>query len=600
MALLGIDLGTTFSAVAHLDEHGHPVTLTNAEGELTTPSVVLFDEGGDVVVGREARRAALVEPDRVAEHVKRYMGDPYYPKTIGGRRLSPPAISALILKKLKQDAERKVGKIDGAVITVPAYFDEGRRQATAAAGEMAGLRVIDIINEPTSAALAFAYQILLKEKEANPRAREQQGHARLTTADIAAAFARTSGGAERTVVVYDLGGGTFDVTVLTVKGSALAVRATAGDVRLGGRDWDERLFDHMADTFVRAHGADPRDEPHTRQNLMLTAEEAKKVLSNRAQTRYVVHHAGKTQSGDVTREAFERMTEDLLYRTENRLNRVIRQAQLTWDKVDQVLAVGGSTRMPQVLAMLRRVTGKEPNVSLSPDEAIAHGAAIHAAVRTVGGGGGAGGGVSPAATGPPPLVVPPARAVPPPLPVGAAGEPPPAAATVDEAGGGPAVAASGTVGRFTNRVTDVLRSIRTTNVNAHSLGVAAQLADGQPVVSVLIKQNTQLPVSVRKRFGTVSDNQSVVTVRVVEGESSIPEECIQVGSCTIRGLPPGLPRGSPVEVTFSYDNSGRLHVEAVEGRSGNWATVAIERRSGMNRTKTELEAEQQVLRAKVS
>ena len=329
MPVLGIDLGTTFSAMAYLDRNGTPITVPNAEGELTTPSVVLFEQNGDLVVGREARRAALCEPDRVVECVKRYMGDDFYPFTIDGQRFTPSAISALILKKLKQDAELRVGPIEGAVITVPAYFDEVRRRSTAEAGRLAGLHVIDIVNEPTAAALAYAYR-RFKDPQAD-RTVEEVGK------DIASQKPSTA-------VVYDLGGGTFDVTLIRIDGADLQVLATGGDVHLGGRDWDERLTDYMAGEFLAAHETDPRQDPISRQNLMLTAEEAKRVLSQRRQATFVINHAGSVFRGDITRDKFNQLTEDLLYRTESRVGRVVRQAELTWENVDQVLLVGGSTR----------------------------------------------------------------------------------------------------------------------------------------------------------------------------------------------------------------------------------------------------------------
>ena len=555
MATVGIDLGTTFSAIAYLDEHGRPITIPNSDGELTTPSVVLFDPGGEVVVGREARRVALSEPDRVAEDVKRYMGDPTYPKTFDGKKLSPPAISALILKKLKQDAERRIGPIDGTVITVPAYFDEGRRQATAAAGQIAGLKVLDIINEPTSAALAYAYGFLIKSSQ--------------------------NQGGERIVVVYDLGGGTFDVTVLRIRGKDLTVLATAGDVRLGGRDWDERLFSHMAEQFKAQHGLDPRDDPMSRQAFMLQAEETKKILSKRPQTRFVVSHAGKSLSGQITREQFDEMTADLLYRSESRLERVIEQAKLDWSKVDQVLATGGSTRMPQAQEMLRRVTGKDPDISLSPDEAVAQGAAIYASMSV------AKASSPPKPQAPSSLAKP--AATPPPLPKGAAPRPAIPALPL------------GTEGKAqgTGQAADLLRTINTTNVNSHSLGVIVKSAEGQERVSFLIPHNTPLPVSVTKRYGTISEQQSTVTVRIVEGESKFPDECIPVGSCQIKLLPAKLPKGSPIDVTFRYDNSGRLHAQAVEPSTGTWASAVIERRSWLDADKIKL-SQQEVAKLKVS
>lgn len=550
MAIVGIDLGTTFSTIAYLDEHGKPITLPNSDGELTTPSVVLFDPGGEIVVGREARRVALSEPDRVAEDVKRYMGDPTYPKAFDGKKLSPPAISALILKKLRQDAERRVGPIDGAVITVPAYFDEGRRQATAAAGQIAGLKVLDIINEPTSAALAYAYSFLIKSSQ--------------------------NEGGERIVVVYDLGGGTFDVTVLRIRGKDLTVLATAGDVRLGGRDWDERLFNHMAEQFKAQHGLDPRDDPMSRAALMLQAEETKKILSKRPQTRFVVSHAGKSLSGQITREEFDELTADLLYRSESRIDRVIEQAKLDWSKVDQVLATGGSTRMPQVQEMLRRVTGKEPDISLSPDEAVAQGAAIYASMS-----------VAKASDAPKSHVPSSAQpaVTPPPLPRDFPARPQTPALPASSAGKG--------------QPADLLRAINTTNVNSHSLGVIVKSAEGQERVSFLIPHNTPLPVSVTKRYGTVSNQQSTVTVRIVEGESKFPDECIPVGSCQIKLLPAKLPKGSPIDVTFSYDNSGRLHARAIEPSTGTWASAVIERRSWLDAARIKA-SQQEVAKLKVS
>lgn len=276
-SFLGIDLGTTFSAVAIVGSDGQPKTLPNADGELTTPSVILFDSDDRVIIGRDARRAAAVEPEHVATDVKRHLGDPDYPRLIRGRRYSPVELSALILKKLVQDAEQTHGPVAGAVVTVPAYFDEGRRQATAAACSIAGIRLLDILNEPTAAALAFAYRELLAREPRTPVAR------------AAAAAARP-----RTSVVYDLGGGTFDATALRFEPGRVRVLATAGDVQLGGRDWDERIAHHLADRFLHEHAIDPRDDPMSRQALFTAAEEAKKELSKRGQTRVAIGHGGKT------------------------------------------------------------------------------------------------------------------------------------------------------------------------------------------------------------------------------------------------------------------------------------------------------------------
>ena len=569
MPYIGIDLGTTFSAMAYLDRDGKPVTIPNAEGDLTTPSVVLFESETEVIVGREARRASLAEPDRVAEDVKRYMGDDFYPRVLLGQRLSPITLSAMILRKLMQDARARAGSIDGAVITVPAYFDEFRRQATAAAAELAGLRLLDIINEPTAAALAYAYRGFVAD-------------------------GTVARGQPRTVLVYDLGGGTFDVTLLRTVGGDLTVLATAGDVRLGGRDWDERLFNHLADLFVREHGDDPRDDPLSRQQLMSLAEEAKKDLSRRTHTPYVVNHAGKSLRGQITRAEFDQLTADLLFRSESRVSRVLRDAGLAWDAVDELLAVGGSTRMPQVQEMLQRISGKTPNTSVSPDEAVAHGAAIHAAIAVA-----AHGGEAPAA----PAATPPAGGEGPPPAEPSAGQEgdalsqlAAATTTIQRPAADPAPAIDAAEEKkflawLGDKLVRLLRSVHTTNVNAHSLGVVAEDRAGRRFVRHLIARNSRLPAAASRCFATVTTNQRRVTVEIVEGESEAVDYCLAVGTCVITQLPAGLPRGSPIEVTFRYDRSGRLHVQAVHLASGAWAETLIQRGGGVDPQKIHLSRE---------
>lgn len=554
MGFLGIDLGTTFSAMATLGRDGQPDVIANAEGELTTPSVVLFDSETEIIVGREARRVALAEPELVAEDIKRHMGDRCFPRLIGGREYSPVMLSALILRKLKQDAARRLGEVEAAVITVPAYFDEGRRQATAEAGRQAGLRVLDLLNEPTAAALAYAFQQFLAEGgEASDLAEAEQ---RVTRA--------------RTSVVYDLGGGTFDVTVLRFEPGQLQVLATAGDVQLGGRDWDSRLADHLASEFLKQHQADPRDDAMGRQHLMQVAEELKKELSTRQRARYVVGHGGRQLSGQLTREQFETLTGDLLFRTESRLNRVLQDAGVRWTQVDEVLTVGGSTRMPQVAAMLERVTGRQPNTSLSPDEAVAQGAAVHAAMCLAKGTTASAASSAPAAA------------------AAASGQLPEPS---DADAVAPVTNQSHLLARLGEKVTHLLRTLRTSDVNAHSLGVVATKRDGQQVVSVMIPRNTSLPAKVTRCFGTQRHDQRRVSVQVVEGEADDPKACLLVGTCHIMKLPERLPKGSPVEVTFQYDGSGRLHVEAVHLPSGSWAETLIERQAGVSPERIHLNRE---------
>jgi molecular chaperone DnaK len=350
---IGIDLGTTFSVLAYIDSGGRPVTAPNGQGDLLTASAVYFDDN-DVIVGREARKSSVINPDVFAECFKRDMGAPACRRKIRGFDVPPEVLSAFVLARMKQDAEPRLGPIQKVVVTVPAFFDETRRRATQEAGRLAGLDVMDIINEPTAAAVAFGYQ---------------HGFLNLRT-----------GGAEKPlrVLVYDLGGGTFDVTVLEISGTEFRALATDGDVQLGGRDFDERLVSHLAEQFQAAHGVDPRSDPQDAAQLWLDAIEAKHSLTERAKTNVVCFHAGIRFRQEVTRQQFEEMTCDLVERSETTASLVVNQSGLTWDQIDRVLLVGGATRMPMVVEMLRRTTGKEPDRSMSPDEVVAHGAALYA------------------------------------------------------------------------------------------------------------------------------------------------------------------------------------------------------------------------------
>ena len=349
---IGIDLGTTYSVLARLDESGQPVTLANAEGDRSTPSVVLF-EGESVVVGKEALKAIAVEPARVAECFKREMGKRVFHKVIEGKQYPPEVIGAWVLNKLRVDAIAQIGPFRQAVITVPAYFDEVRRKATQDAGYMAGLEVIDIINEPTAAAVAFGFH---------------QG------------FAATGQERDRPqrVLVYDLGGGTFDVTVMEIRGRDYVTLATDGDVQLGGYDWDQRLLDLVAEGFIRQHGLDPREDPLASGKLWRECEDAKRTLSSRMKASVACDHRGLSSRLEITRQQFEQATLDLLDRTRFTMTQTLRAAGLDWGRLDRVLLTGGSTRMPMVRSMVKEVTGKEPDTSVAADEAVAHGAALRA------------------------------------------------------------------------------------------------------------------------------------------------------------------------------------------------------------------------------
>lgn len=349
---VGIDLGTTYSVLAYLDARGHPEIVYNAEGDRLTPSVVYFDED-EVIVGREALRAFARSPAQAAECAKRDVGYKVYHKALHGKYYPPEVIEAFILNKLRLDAARQLGDFSQVVITVPAYFDEVRRKATQDAGYMAGLDVIDIINEPVAAALAFGFE----------------------TGRLADA---TSVAKPERILVYDLGGGTFDVTVMELRGHEYITLAIDGDVRLGGWDWDQRLVDLVAEKIIRKTGGDPREDVRRWGKLWALCEEAKRTLSVRPRTVITYEWEGRSVDIEVRREEFEEATRDLVDRTRFTTQQAIKAAGLSWDEIDRVLLVGGASRMPMVRQLLQELSGKEPDCSVSADEAVAMGAALHA------------------------------------------------------------------------------------------------------------------------------------------------------------------------------------------------------------------------------
>lgn len=489
MPIIGIDLGTMNSVVAHLDEDGKPVTIHNAEGDLTTPSVVLFDTGG-IVVGKEALKAAALEPEIVAAFAKREMGEQQYSKPIRGHHLPPEVVQSFVLRKLREDASAVLGEVSQAVITVPAFFNEPRRKATQDAGLLAGLEVVDIINEPTAAAIAFG----VHRGFLTPQGTSLQPEC---------------------VLVYDLGGGTFDVTVMRIEGAKFEAIATAGDVYLGGIDWDQALAELLAKQFVAQFGADPHEDAVAWQRLLQEAEDAKRSLSQRVEVTVPFEFAGKRGRFKVSRAEFEAATAGLLDRTRFTTTQVLQEAGLTWGNLTRILLVGGSTRMPMVHAMLEQASGLKPDRSISPDEAVAHGAAIYA-------------------------------------------------------------------GMLSSRAAGQRPLLSVVNVNSHNLGVLGiEPATGRPRNRVLIPRNTPLPTTQRKRFKTYQDNQPNVAVRVIEGGDASGQNGTHIGKCVVSDLPPNLPKGTPVEVSFSYSPNGRLLVEAFLPTVERGATLEIQRTSGL-------------------
>ncbi|HQX50694.1 MAG TPA: Hsp70 family protein, partial [Planctomycetaceae bacterium] len=496
--------GTTYSAIAMLDRDGNPVVLNNADGRPITPSVVLLDEDR-VVVGPSFERIAVADPKSIVEAIKREMGNKNFYVVYQNKKLTPEFVSALILKKMKQDAEKTIGPIANAVITVPYYFNDVRRKATQDAGRIAGLNVIDIINEPTAATLAYAWS------------RGELGRADLKSE-------------ERTILVYDLGGGTFDVTVVRYTPTTFRVLATDGDVMLGGLDWSKRLSDHLVEQFKRKFNVDPSGDPEAMLAFQQEAEDAKRDLSSKTQVPVSVYYKGNTLSVSLSRTDFERMTADLMQRTKDTTELVLQQAGVTPGMLDELVMVGGSTYMPVVEQMLREVCEKEPSRSLLPERAVAEGAAIHAAILQARHG----------------------------------------------------VNSGGIVEAIQKR----LNAVKTTDVNSHSLGI--KITDSKDktrkVNHIMIPKNSPIPHSVKQRFGTNTDGQSRVHVEILEGEAIDPAACEVIGDFRVFNLPASLPKGSPIEITYAYDASGRISATAIEVTGNNSASAEIVREGGMQET----------------
>ena len=502
---VGIDLGTTYCTISKLDADGNPQTLANADGRNVTPSVVLLGDDGHVIVGPSPERMSIEDPSKIVEAIKRQMGNKDFFVVYQDQKLTPEFISALILKKLKQDGEKVLGgPIANCVITVPYYFNDVRRKATQDAGKIAGLNVIDIINEPTAATLDYAWS---RGELGNNGSMEK----------------------ERTILVYDLGGGTFDVTVVRYNATTFRVLATDGDVMLGGLDWSRRLVDHLAEQFHAKHGLDPREDPETMMTLTQECEDAKRQLSGKAQVPVNVYYQGKQLTVAVSRGDFERMTSDLMQRTKDTTELVMQQAGVGPGQLDEIILVGGSTHMPVVQAMLRTVTGLEPSTEVIPEEAVAQGAAIHAAILEA--------------------------------------------------------KATGASGEASKAVINRLRNVSTLDVNSHSLGVKVTdpgSPDKRKINHIMIPKNTTVPAEITQKFVTNSDNQQRVHVCVLEGDARDPAACTTIGDFRIFDLPAGLPKGSPVELTYQYDKNGRIHAKARELTGNKEAATEIVRDSGLD------------------
>lgn len=536
--VFGIDLGTTYSCIAYIDENEKPVVVKNSEGELTTPSVVYFESDNEVTVGSSAKESSKMYPDQVVSFIKRSMGKPNSGLCINGIEMSPEEISSYILKKIVNDAKETLQQegmlpegedIKDVVITCPAYFGINERTATQTAGEIAGLNVLQIINEPTAAAITYGI---------------------------------ADNDQDKVVLVYDLGGGTFDVTMIHINKGEIKVICTGGDHNLGGKDWDDKILLYLDDEFQSQTGSTDSvlDDPETLQELVISVEKAKKLLSSKAKAPIAINYNGKRARVELTREKFDELTEDLVDRTISLTRDMIRESEkkgYSASSVNEILLVGGSSRMPQVAKKVEEAFGLTPKM-FDPDESVAKGAAIYANNKSQ------------------------------------------YNIIIDE------------IARKTGKTTDEIKQtidsgkadinkladdadvdkkffgaasdVKITNVTSRSFGTIAFDKNGNKKIFNIIQRNDELPAVATDQFYPMTDAQKNVEIIVTENLAA--DKCIdlelgsEIGKALLE-LPAGVTKQSLIEVTFKLNEAGLLELSAKEVKSGKMVETSFETKNAI-------------------
>ena len=498
MAIVGIDLGTTNSAIAMVNEFGKPELIPNKEGERITPSVVLFDDD-KVIVGSIAKQSAVADPENTISFIKSEMGSSSFLFEHKGSEFHPEDISAMILRKLIDNAEDFLNeKIQDIVITVPAYFNDKQRKATIDAGVIAGVNVLQIVNEPTAAALTYGVG---KNKN-------------------------------QTIIVYDLGGGTFDVTIMKIKDGIFDVIASDGDRELGGKNFDEKIMTYLNNKFKDEFGIDLLDDLVQAQDLRYKSEEAKKVLSSKLSTTCYISAQGKSKKIELTRNILNELIADHIARTELLLDAVLADAGMEWDEIDQVLPIGGSTRIPYVTEMIKRVSKIDPALNINPDEAVALGAAIQSGIIKV--------------------------------------------------------------QKKDSNISDMVRmkfgSVNIADVTAHSFGAITLDENNKRRNAVIIPKNSKIPISKSQIFYTTVINQTSVKLTVIQGEDNDPEYCTIIGT-TVLNFPP-KPLNSPIIFNYKYDSNGIIFATAKDPDTGDKSIINITREGQLSGDEVKMKTDQ--------